>query len=112
MKPSEVWVSEACMLPTIDQPLRIAEWDDLFGFGLQAVRRDNALSARFELHRDLEVALQTTALAVKESGCCSFFTFALTVTGANLTLDISVPEEHVAVLDALVQRVDGHSASD
>jgi hypothetical protein len=30
---------DACTLPTADQPLRVAEWDDLFATSLRAVER-------------------------------------------------------------------------
>jgi hypothetical protein len=41
---------------------------------------------------------------MRETGCCSFFTFTLTAAGGHLTLDIIVPPEHDAVLAALLDR--------
>jgi hypothetical protein len=43
-------------------------------------------------------------LAVRESGCCSFFEFSLTVAGGSVSLDVGVPSEQLAVLDALTDR--------
>ena len=40
-------------------------------------------------------------LAAAETECCSFFTFALTATGGALSLDVTVPAAHTAILDAL-----------
>ncbi|RDI34508.1 hypothetical protein DFR72_101256 [Lentzea flaviverrucosa] len=41
---------------------------------------------------------------MRETGCCSFFTFELTVTGGGVTLAISVPDSRAEVLDALAAR--------
>ncbi|HEV7453587.1 MAG TPA: hypothetical protein VGO16_19870 [Pseudonocardiaceae bacterium] len=38
---------------------------------------------------------------VRETKCCSFLAFALTVTGGQLVLEVVVPPAHIAVLDAL-----------
>jgi hypothetical protein len=37
-----VWVPEACTLPTVEQPFRVAEFDDLFAVALCDVRRVKA----------------------------------------------------------------------
>jgi hypothetical protein len=33
------WVPEACTLPTVEQPLRVAEFDDLFATALRGIAR-------------------------------------------------------------------------
>ena len=43
----EVWVPEACTLPTVEQPLRLAEFDSLFATGL--VDQETRGSARVAL---------------------------------------------------------------
>jgi hypothetical protein len=75
------WVPQACTLPTAERPLRVAAFDKLFA-----------------------AAVRAAELAAAETGCCSFFTFILTVTGGSAGLDIVVPAAQTAVLDALAQR--------
>ena len=41
---------------------------------------------------------------MREARCCSFFRFALTVTGDELALEISTPAAQAVVLDALIDR--------
>ena len=100
------WVMEAapaaCTLPTVDRPLRAAEWDDLFATATRAVHRIDAVRARWELQPDPGVAAHAGDLTVRETRCCSFFTFALTATDGQLNLDVSTPAEQIDVLDAMV----------
>ncbi|MFB9641472.1 hypothetical protein [Agromyces lapidis] len=52
----------------------------------------------------LDPASETVArdLAAGESSCCSFFTFEFESAADSLTMRITVPEQHTAVLEALV----------
>jgi hypothetical protein len=100
------WVPEACTLPSVEQPLRVAEFDELFGRAVRGVRRVEPGRIRLELEPTSEVAARAADLVVRETGCCSFFTFALIATGGELHLEVSVPETQVAVLDALAARAD------
>jgi hypothetical protein len=102
---SFAWVPDACTLPTVEQPLRAAEFDKLFSEAATAVYRVADHRARLVLNADPAVAAQVADLAVRETRCCSFFGFTLSATGARLTLDITAPPDQVAVLDALVDRV-------
>uniref|UniRef100_UPI003F495028 hypothetical protein n=1 Tax=Nonomuraea bangladeshensis TaxID=404385 RepID=UPI003F495028 len=99
------WVPSACTLPTAEQPLRVAEFDALFAEAVQTVQRPERTRLRLELVFSPDNAARTAELATRENGCCSFFTFALTVAGGSLALEVTVPPEHVEVLDALTQRV-------
>ncbi|WP_106400827.1 hypothetical protein [Actinocorallia populi] len=95
------WVPSACTLPDAERPLRVAEFD---GFFAQAVRTlDRPLPTRLRLGLDAgpAIAVRAAELAARESGCCSFFAFALTITGEGTTLEVEVPEGRAAVLDAL-----------
>jgi hypothetical protein len=96
------WVPPSCTLPTADQPLRVAEFDDLLA-GTTA-ERPAPERLTFRLEPTPEVAAHAAGLAARETACCSFFTFALTVTAGMLTLDVTVPPAHVSVLDALAGR--------
>lgn len=98
------WVPDACTLPTDQQPLRVAEFDELFAFGVSEINRVAVSQARFELRPDPAVAGMAANLAVRETDCCSFFEFTQTASGGRLTLVVTVPTEHAAVLDAVVNR--------
>lgn len=105
---SGVWVSEsapsACTLPTVDRPLRLAEFDGLFATGVRSVERPDRHSLRLELAPDPAVAARAADLVVREGECCSFFTFTLTVTGGRVWLGVAVPGRQVEVLDAIAAR--------
>jgi hypothetical protein len=47
---------------------------------------------------------QVRDLTERETSCCSFFTFTLTGTDQDLTLDVSVPPARQEILDALAER--------
>jgi hypothetical protein len=92
----------ACTLPTAEQPLRVAEFDQLFLAALRTVQRRSATRLRLVLDRRAEAT--TRALIERESECCSFFAFALARAGDELVLDVRVPSSYSAVLDALADR--------
>lgn len=98
----QAWVPEACTLPTVERPLRLAEFDDLFATAVRGKQRLSATALRWSL----DPAAEATArdLTSRESSCCSFFSFSFTTTDAVLQLDVEVPNAHVEVLDALAAR--------
>jgi hypothetical protein len=98
----ETWVPEACTLPSVQQPLRLVEFDSLFATALREQQRLSPIHLRWRL----DPAAETTArdLTNRESSCCSFFTFTITADTDALRLDVQVPAAHVDVLDALAQR--------
>ena len=98
------WVPAACTLPTAEQPLRRAEFDDLFAEDVIRVNQMSALEVRFELRADSEVAARAACLAAKETGCCSFFTFGLTITDGTISMAVSTEPAHAAVLAGLGAR--------
>lgn len=63
-----------------------------------------------ELPPDTEVASRVADLVVRETRCCSFFTFSLVATGGGLHLEIRVPVQHVDVLEALARRAEEMSS--
>ncbi|MBA3529716.1 MAG: hypothetical protein H0T91_10495 [Propionibacteriaceae bacterium] len=99
-----LWVPESCTLPTREQPLRVAEFDELFRTGVTDLQRTGTTSLRLTLVPEPEVAATAAALAARESRCCGFFTFTLTVSPLELHLTVGVPPARVDVLDALAQR--------
>ncbi|MFG2248140.1 hypothetical protein [Spirillospora sp. NPDC048823] len=98
------WAPQACTLPTAERPLREAEFDALFGEAVTEVRPAGPGRVRLVLRSEPDVAGRAAELAVRETGCCSFFTFTLTAAGGALTLDVSVAGRHAEVLDALAAR--------
>lgn len=102
---------QACTLPTVQRPLRIAEFDRLFATGVRSVVRVDPRRARLELVPEPAVAARAVDLVVRESMCCSFFSFALTVAGGQVSLEVAVPDGQVAVLDALAGRASAGAGS-
>ncbi|KUM71546.1 hypothetical protein AB0937_11980 [Streptomyces sp. NPDC047880] len=98
------WVPQSCTLPTEEQPLRVAEWDALFAERLISLSRPSPLRLRLDLAGGPGVEERARDLVERESGCCSFFTFAITPGEDMSSLDISVDSAHEAVLDALAAR--------
>ncbi|MEO3799533.1 hypothetical protein [Nonomuraea sp. B1E8] len=99
-----VWAPSACTLPTAEQPLRLAEFDTLFADAVRSVARPEPTRLRLDLVFSPGNASRAAELTARESDCCSFFTFTLTIAGGGLALDVTVPPEHVEVLDALRAR--------
>lgn len=96
------WVPAACTLPLAQQPVRAAEWGDLFDAAVLDIRRVTVRSARLELRPNPVVAARAADLAARETQCCSFFTFNQIARGGTLTLEIGVSTEQAATLDALL----------
>jgi hypothetical protein len=90
-------------LPTVDQPLRVAEFDDLFARSVRAIERPDQTTARLTL--DAADVDQARDLAGRETSCCSFFAFDLIPAEVDtVILQVRVPESQIAVLAALTAR--------
>ena len=76
----------------------------MFASSVRAVERVTQTRLRLDLAANPAVAARVANLVVRETGCCSFFTFNLVATGGALALEVAVPPGHVDVLDALVER--------
>ena len=101
---SPAWVPDACTLPTVDQPFRLAEFDDLFETAVLGVHRIATSRLELELRPEPAIAARAAELAARETGCCSFFTFRLTIGDGMLTLDVQTAPAQSDVLDALGAR--------
>ena len=101
------WVpADACRLPSAEQPERLAAFEDLFATALRSVERVAATRLRLGLSPDPAVAARAAELAVRESDCCGFFSFNLTASTGALTLEVSVPDNRIAVLDGLAAQAE------
>lgn len=98
------WAPAACTLPTAEQPLRRAAFDDLFAVDVLRVNQVSQLEVCLELRPDATVAARAASLAAKETGCCSFFTFGLSITDGTVAMTISTEQAHQEVLAALGAR--------
>ena len=94
----------ACTLPTVEQPVRVAEFDALFAETLASVDQGPGSTARFVLTGGETVAERAQGLADRETGCCSFFTFTITPAADSVDMKVTVPNERAEVLAALVRR--------
>ena len=98
------WAPDACVTTTVERSLRAVEFDELFSTSVRGVVRSTSTGLHLGPEVTAEVARRAADLAVRETGCCSFFTFALIVTGGASSLGIEVPEHQFAVLDAIEAR--------
>lgn len=92
----------ACTLPTVEQPIRVAEFDQFFTASARTTGRPGP--TRLEVVVDPGAETMARELAGRESSCCSFFTFDFTTTGEGLVMSVGVPPAYVAVLDAFAAR--------
>jgi hypothetical protein len=105
--PAGTWAPEACTLPAADRPQRAADFDALFAGAVRGIERAEPTRLRLDLQPSPRAAARVAELAAAEAGCCSFFTFTLTVAAGRLILDITVPAPHTGTLDLLA----GHAAA-
>jgi hypothetical protein len=104
------WVPSSCTLPTAEQPLRVAGFDALFADAVQGLTRPERTRLRLDLVFSPDNATRAAELTARENGCCSFFTFTLTIADGNLALEVTVPTQHVEVLNALQARASAQAA--
>ena len=101
-------VPDACTLPTVERPLRLAEFDDLFTTAVRQVDPVTPTHARMRLTGGAGLEATVRDLTARETACCSFFTFTVTREpardGEALTLDVEVPPRYADVLASLAER--------
>ena len=104
----EVWVPDACTLPTVQRPVRLAEFDDLFAGALREQHRLSPTELRWRLDAAAEPTVRD--LTARETECCSFFTFTVRPAADDLLVDVLVPAAYADVLDALAARAADRTA--
>lgn len=92
-----------------ERPLRLAEFDDLYTSAVRRVER-HGTNIRMHVAGAAGVSEQVRDLTARETQCCSFFSFAITGTDDDLTLDIAVPPARRDILEALAERASEQSA--
>src|SRR3954452_10977480 len=101
-------IPDACTLPTVERPMRLAEFDALFATALRRVDTVGAAHARMWMTGPAGLMATVRDLTARETQCCSFFTFTVTPEpageGTALTLDVEVPARYTDVLAALGER--------
>jgi hypothetical protein len=114
---------DACTLPTVERPVRAAEFDALFEEVVEEVIRVDDTHLVVRLASGPEVAARAFALAAKETVCCSFFSFRVVEetegeagTGpgqqagngavGRVRMEVDVPPERAAVLSGLAARAE------
>lgn len=101
-------VPDACTLPTVDRPVRVAEFDELFATAVREVDLPAPTHARLRLAGPVGLTERVRDLAAREGECCSFFRFTVTpaptTAGEALVLDVEVPPAYAGVLASLVRR--------
>lgn len=94
----------ACTLPTVERPIRLAEFDELLTVAVRSAERDSSTHLTLLLHRDEELEAVARDLAAREAECCSFFELTVTANRDDIVLGIGVPPQHAPILDSLQAR--------
>lgn len=102
--PVPQWVPSTCTLPTEDQPFRTAEFDALLRDDLVSLSPVPPQRLLLKLRDHPDVAARAASLAVRETRCCSFFTFEILVTEGGVTMVVSTDGTHERVLATLYDR--------
>lgn len=99
-------VPASCTLPTAEQPVRVAEFAELFASTLTDRQRVDDRNLRLILSGGETVAARVRDLVARETRCCAFFEFVVTGEGDRVLLDVAVPAVRTGVLDGLVELAD------
>ena len=106
-------IPDACTLPTVDRPLRLAEFDELFATAVREVEILGPTQARIRLAGPAGLEARVRDLTARETACCSFFDFTVTPAPAPddaVVVDVKVPIAYADVLASLAQRARAVSA--
>lgn len=88
----------ACTLPAAEVPNRIGEWRALLAEG-DIIDTDGGMRVQFPAGTD---PAPIAALAAAEQGCCSFFTFVLTIDAVGIELLVNEPPHAAGLAASLV----------
>ena len=86
----------ACSLENAALPERLAAWHAMLNHApARTATADGGL--RIELGTDVDVG-ELAQLVVAEQRCCTFFSFAITVDGRGIALEVRVPDDASGVV--------------
>jgi MerR family transcriptional regulator, copper efflux regulator len=91
----------ACTLSAADKTTRGDEWRQFFVDNVEESVRSET-SVRLRLKNGDDVILNAVDLARREKDCCAFFEFRLELLPDVVWLEIGVPADAAAILDALI----------
>ena len=97
-KPDGFQPPVACTLGADDVPARIAEWREVLA---DVTAREEILGGLRLVLSDESSVSRIAALAVAEQECCAFFSFALTVDGRGVALEVTAPTDGEEVIAEL-----------
>jgi len=100
------WLPATCTLPSVERPLRRNEFDEFFAQDVTRVCQTSPLAVHLDLRAEPDVAARAADLATRETVCCSFFRFDLTITDGRVAMVVSAASQHEAVLAALAARAE------
>lgn len=98
------WIPSACTLPTVEQPLRRAEFDALLAEDVSGIEQVSPERLRLDLRPHPDAAARAARLATKETGCCSFFGFDLAIGDGKVAMTVTTSSDRAPVLAALHDR--------
>lgn len=107
------WVpAEACTLPTGEQPLRLAEFDDLFSASLRSVRRPDDTVLLITLDGTRGIEDRARDLTSREADCCDFFDVTVQRCADQVVVQVRVPRSRAMVLDGLERQARAATSGD
>jgi DNA-binding transcriptional MerR regulator len=90
----------ACTLETREMPGRLADWQAVLDLArLRTTTSDGA--RRVEFDDDIDLG-RLTQLVVAERHCCAFFSFAITIDGRGIALEVHAPDGAGDIVTSLV----------
>ena len=88
----------ACGLSAAAMPRRLGEWQSLLTHVAIRETIDGGMRVTFDSTTPLDEVMRLTTA---EQDCCQFFSFAITVDGRGLALEVRAPDDALPVLVAL-----------
>ena len=77
---------------------RLDQWETLLAHVTHRDTVDGGIRATFDAGVSLE---ELARLVAAEQVCCQFFSFAITIDGRGVALEVRAPDEALPIVDAL-----------